>query len=43
MGDFPFTVYFDFETTTGDSVTDNKKMHVICYCQIFVFYPALNI
>ena len=25
MGDFPFTVYFDFETTTGDSVTDNKK------------------
>ena len=25
MGALPFTVYFNFETTIGDSVTDNKK------------------
>ena len=43
MGDLPFTVYFDFETTTGDSVTDDKKMYIISYCQIFVFHPALNL
>ena len=43
MGDFPFTVYFDSETTTGDSVTDDKKMYVISYCQIFVFHQALNL
>ena len=43
MGDLPFTVYFDFETTTGDSVTNDKKMYVISYCQIFVFHPALNL
>ena len=29
MGDLHFKVYFSFETTTGDSVTDNKNMYVI--------------
>ena len=43
MGDFPFTVYFDFETTTGDSVIDGKRMFVISYCQICAFHPALNV
>ena len=28
-GDLPFTVYFDFETTTGDSIPRNPKMFVI--------------
>ena len=25
MGNLPLTVYFDFETTTGDSVINDKK------------------
>ena len=43
IGDLPFTVYFDFETTAGDSVTDDKKMFVISYCQIYAFHPSLNL
>ena len=31
MGDVPFTVYFNFETTTGS------------YCQIYSFHPSLNL
>ena len=38
MGDFPFTVYFDFETTTGDTVTDNKKK---CMSLAIVKYLSL--
>ena len=38
MRDFPFMVYFDFETTTSDSVINDKKMYVISYCQVY----ALN-
>ena len=43
MGDLTFIVYFDFETTTGDSVTDDKKMFVVSYCQIYAFHPSLNL
>ena len=43
IGDLPFTVCFDFEITTGDSVTDDKKMFVISYCQIYTFHPSLNL
>ena len=43
MGYLPFIFYFDFETTTGDSVTDDKKMYVISYCQIYAFHPTLNL
>ena len=43
MGDLLFIVYFDFETTTGDSETDDKKMYVISYCQIHAFQPSLNL
>ena len=43
MGDLPFIVYFDFETMTGDSVINDKKMFVISYCQIFAFNPSLNL
>ena len=40
----PFTVYFDFETTTGSSVFFfYPKMYVISYCQIYSFYPPLNL
>ena len=43
MGDLPFTVYFDFETTTGDSVLFDKKMYVISYCQVYAFHPKLKL
>ena len=34
LGDIPFTVYFDFETTTSNSAFSDPKMYVIRYCQI---------
>ena len=34
LGDIPFTVYFDFETTTSNSAFSDPKMYVISYCQI---------
>ena len=43
MRDFPFMVYFDFETTTSDSVINVKKMYVISYCQVYAFHPGLKI
>ena len=43
LGDIPFTVYFDFETTTGDNIFQDPKMFVISYCQIIAFHPALNL
>ena len=43
LGDAPFTVYFDFETTTGDSVFFEPKMFVVSYCQIYSFHPSLNL
>ena len=43
MGYLPFTVYFDFETTTGDSILHDPKMFVISYCQIYSFHPDLKL
>ena len=43
MGDLPFTVYFDFETTTSDSILHDPKIFVISYCQIYSFHPALKL
>ena len=43
MGYVPFCVYFDFETTTGDSVFFDSKMYVVSYCQFFSFNPAFNL
>ena len=43
MSDLPFTVYFYFETTTGDRVTDDKRMFAISYCQIYAFHLPLNV
>ena len=42
MGDLPFTVYFDLETTTGNSAIDDKKMFV-SYCQVFAFQASLKL
>ena len=43
FGDVPFTVYFAFETTTGDCAFYNPKMFVVSYCQIYSFQPSLNL
>ena len=42
LGDVPFTVYFDFETTTGDTVFFDPKMFVVSYYQIYSFHLSLN-
>ena len=42
IGVLPFTVYFDFETATGDAVFFDSKMFVISYCMIFSFNKELN-
>ena len=35
----PFNVYFDFETTSGDSVVFfYSKMFIVSYCQIYSFH-----
>lgn len=43
MGDLRFTVYFDFKTTTGDSILHDPKMFVMSYCQIYAFHPDLKL
>ena len=43
LGDVPFTVYFDSETTKGDSIFHDPKMFVISYYQIYAFHPSLNL
>ena len=53
LGDLPFTVYFDFETTTGNSPFFNSAMYVMSYsdlfraiqiyCQIYSFRPSLGL
>ena len=43
LGDYPFVVYFNYETWTGDSVFNDKKMFLRSYCQIDAFHPDLNI
>ena len=43
LGNVPFTIYFDFEKTTGDAVIFDPKMFVISYCQINTFHPSLNL
>ena len=43
LGDIPFTIYFDFETTTGDSVFFDPKIFVKSHCQIYSFHPALGL
>ena len=32
LADVPFTVYFDFETTTGNTLFLDPKMFVVSYC-----------
>ena len=43
LGDLPFTVYYDFETTTGSVIFFDAKMYVVSYCMIIAFHPDLNL
>ena len=43
LGNAPFTVYFYFETITGETVFFDPKMFVMRYCQIYSFHPRLNL
>ena len=43
LGNLPFSIYFDFETTTGSVVFFDAKMYVVSYCIIAAFHPELNI
>lgn len=42
MGDLPFSVYFDIETTTGNAVFFDSKMYVVGYCMEVSFNKSLN-
>ena len=43
LGDVPFSIYFDFETTTGSVVFFDAKMFVVSYCMVVAFHPELDI
>ena len=41
--DLPFSLYFDFETTTGSVVFFDAKMYVVSYCIVVAFQDYLSI
>ena len=43
LADLPYTVYYDFEATTGSVVFFDAKMYVVSYCMIVAFHPELKI
>ena len=43
IGDLPFSIYYDFETTIGSCIFYNAKMHVVSYCITAAFHPDLNL
>ena len=46
MGDLPFSIYFDLETTTGKKVynfDEDATLYPVSYAFVVVFYPSLNI
>ena len=43
---YPFSIYFDFETTTSGIATfgpDNNEMYPVSFVIIFAFHPKLNL
>ena len=42
IGDVPFSIYYDFETTTGSAIYTNAKVHVVSYCMIVAFHAELK-
>ena len=43
IGDLPFSVYYDFETTTGSAIYTDAKMYVVSYCMMVAFHAELKI
>ena len=43
LGDVPFSVYYNFETTTGSAVFFYEKMYVVSYCMIIAFHPSIKL
>ena len=46
MADFPFSIYFDFETTTGKKVynfEEDASLYPVSYALVVAFHPSLNI
>ena len=43
LGDVPFSIYYDFETTTGSAVFFNVKMFAVSYCMVVAFHPKINL
>ena len=43
LGDLPFAIYFDFETTTGSVVFFDAKMYVVSYSIVAAFHPDLSL
>ena len=42
IGDLPFSVCYDFETTTGSAIYTDAKMYVVSYCMIVAFQADLK-
>ena len=42
IADVPFSVYYDFETTTGSAIYTDAKMYVVSYCMIVAFHAELK-
>ena len=42
IGDLPFSIYYDFETTTGSAIYHDAKMFVVSYCMIVAFHAELK-
>ena len=46
MGDLPFFIYFDFETTSGKKIYNfdqESNLYPVSYAFVVVFHPDLNI
>ena len=42
ISDVPFSIYYDFETTTGSAIYTDAKMYVVSYCMIVAFHTELK-
>ena len=42
ISDVPFSIYYDFETTTGSAIYTDAKMYVVSYCMIVAFNTELK-
>ena len=43
LGDVPFGIYYDFETTAGSIVFFDAKIFVVSYCMAVAFHPDLDL